>query len=408
MVVGVEVDVTATQDNRPSAVKGERKPKPADGDAAAEKRTDRPRGDVDQPQGKRTDQTPDKVAAPPRRGARAWIATHRIATFLMAAALLASAAGGVAWWLNARHYELTDDAFIDTRPSAISADVAGAIVEVAVSDNEIVAPGQTLVRLDDRNYRAAQAQAKAQVAQAEAVMASAGAQSVAQRATIDQMSLQVTQAQAALTFSRDQNTRAQALLKQGSGTLQGAQQAESDLRQKQAAFDAAEAGLSQAKKQLAVIAAQRQIGEAQRAQAEAQLAQANANLSRVTLVAPFKGRVTQLTAAKGAYATPGQALMLIVPLDVWVTANFRETQLADMRPGQPATIGIDAYGRSFKGHVQSIQAGSGTAFSLLPAENATGNYVKVVQRVPVKIVFDKIPDLELGPGMSVTPSVKVR
>ena len=128
----------------------------------------------------------------------------------------------------------------------------------------------------------------------------------------------------------------------------------------------------------------------------------------MTLVAPFKGRVTQLTAAKGAYATPGQALMLIVPLDVWVTANFRETQLADMHPGQPATIWVDAYGRSFKGHVDSIQAGSGTAFSLLPAENATGNYVKVVQRVPVKIVFDRMPDLELGPGMSVTPSVKVR
>jgi membrane fusion protein (multidrug efflux system) len=100
--------------------------------------------------------------------------------------------------------------------------------------------------------------------------------------------------------------------------------------------------------------------------------------------------------------------MMIVPLDVWVTANFRETQLTDMRPGQPVTIGVDAYDRSFAGHVDSIQAGSGTAFSLLPAENATGNYVKVVQRVPVKIVFDKLPDLELGPGMSVTPSVKVR
>jgi membrane fusion protein (multidrug efflux system) len=100
--------------------------------------------------------------------------------------------------------------------------------------------------------------------------------------------------------------------------------------------------------------------------------------------------------------------MLIVPMEVWVTANFRETQLADMRPGQPASLCIDAYGRCFPGYVDSIQAGSGTAFSLLPAENATGNYVKVVQRVPVKLVFDKEPDLELGPGMSVTPSVRVR
>ena len=100
--------------------------------------------------------------------------------------------------------------------------------------------------------------------------------------------------------------------------------------------------------------------------------------------------------------------MLIVPLDVWVTANFRETQLADMHPGQPAQLCVDAYGKCFPGHVDSIQAGSGTAFSLLPAENATGNYVKIVQRVPVKLVFNKLPDLELGPGMSVTPSVKVR
>jgi membrane fusion protein (multidrug efflux system) len=118
--------------------------------------------------------------------------------------------------------------------------------------------------------------------------------------------------------------------------------------------------------------------------------------------------VTQLTAAKGAYAAPGQALMLIVPLDVWVTANFRETQLTDMRPGQPVDLCVDAYGRCFPGRVNSIQAGSGTAFSLLPAQNATGNYVKVVQRVPVKLVFDKQPDLELGLGMSVTPSVRVR
>ena len=143
---------------------------PVDCAPVGEKRTDSPLGDEDQPQRRRTDQPPDDVAVPPRRGAWAWIATHRIATFLLAAALLAAAAAGVAWWLNARDYESTDDAFIDARPSAISAEVPGSIVEVAVTDNEIVAPGQTLVRLDDRNYRAAQAQAKAQVAQAAAAI----------------------------------------------------------------------------------------------------------------------------------------------------------------------------------------------------------------------------------------------
>jgi membrane fusion protein, multidrug efflux system len=334
---------------------------------------------------------------------RRWIVASIVAIVLIAAVIAA-----ILWWLNARHYEDTDDAFIDGRPSAVSAQVAGAIVQVPVTDNQIVGPGDLLASIDDRDYQASLGQAEAQIAQAKAAIANADAQSNAQQSHVDSMARQVTEAQAALSFSKDQDTRAQALVKTGAGTVQQAQQTASDLKQKQAALDAADASLSESQRQVAVFGAQRQSGEGQLRQAEAQKAQADANLSRVRLVAPFKGRVTKLTAALGAYATPGQALMMIVPLDIWITANFRETQLADMRPGQPVTIGVDAYGRSFSGHVDSIQAGSGTAFSLLPAENATGNYVKVVQRIPVKIVFDKLPDLELGPGMSVTPSVKVR
>jgi membrane fusion protein (multidrug efflux system) len=132
-------------------------------------------------------------------------------------------------------------------------------------------------------------------------------------------------------------------------------------------------------------------------------------LARTIITAPVAGRVIKLTAAKGGYAAVGQALMMFVPREVWVTANFKETQLNLMRPGQPVDIAIDAYpGRTFAGHVDSVQSGSGTAFSLLPAENATGNYVKIVQRLPVKITFDKMPDVLLGPGMSVVPTVKVR
>jgi membrane fusion protein (multidrug efflux system) len=339
---------------------------------------------------------------------RSWIAGHKLLTGLIAICAIASIVAGVLWWLNARNYEDTDDAFVDTRPSAISAQVAAATIEVLVTDNEIVQPGQTLARLDDRDYVAARDQAKAQVAQAETAIASAEAQIAAQQATIDQAALKVTQAQAALTFAQDEDRRAQTLLTKGAGTLQQAQQTHTDLIQKQAADAAAQAALAQAKQQLGVYQAQRQAAEAQLAQAHAALAQAEANLSRTMLVAPFVGRVTQLTAAKGTYATVGQTLMFIVPLDVWVTANFRETQLVDMHPGQPANLCIDAYGKCFPGHVDSVQAGSGNAFSLLPAENATGNYVKVVQRVPVKLVFDKQPNLELGPGMSVTPSVKVQ
>ena len=172
---------------------------------------------------------------------------------------------------------------------------------------------------------------------------------------------------------------------------------------------AAQANAVATDKQVAVLQAQRDLAYGQLAQARATLEQAVANLSRTIIVAPVAGRVTKLTAAKGGYAAVGQALMMFVPREVWVTANFKETQLNLMRPGQPVDIAIDAYpGRTFKGHVDSVQTGSGTAFSLLPAENATGNYVKIVQRVPVKIEFDKPPDVLLGPGMSVVPTVKVR
>jgi membrane fusion protein (multidrug efflux system) len=212
----------------------------------------------------------------------------------------------------------------------------------------------------------------------------------------------VAQAQATLTFAQQQADRYQLLAKQGSGTVELAQQYSSNLQQSQAAYAAAQANAAATAKEEPVL-------EAQLKNAQAQLAQAEANLSRTIITAPVAGRVTHLTAAKGGYAAVGQALMMFVPRDVWVTANFKETQLDLMRPGQPVDITIDAFpDRTFKGHVDSIQSGSGTAFSLLPAENATGNYVKIVQRVPVKIVFDQPPDVLLGPGMSAVPTVKVR
>jgi membrane fusion protein, multidrug efflux system len=315
----------------------------------------------------------------------------------------------VAWWLNARHYESTDDAFIDARTVQISAQVAAAIVDVPVTDNQLVEAGAVLVQLDDRDYIAQRDQAKAQVNQAQASVDNLIAQIATQRAKIDQADKQVEQAQAALTFAKQQADRYQQLAAKGSGTVEQAQQYSSNLLQSQATLAATQANAAATEKQIPVLEAQRDLANGQLAQARATLAQAEANLSRTVITAPVAGRVTKLTAAKGAYAAVGQALMMFVPREVWVTANFKETQLDLMRPGQPVEIGIDAYpDRSFKGHVDSIQSGSGTAFSLLPAENATGNYVKIVQRVPVKIVFDKPPDVLLGPGMSVVPTVKVR
>jgi len=299
------------------------------------------------------------------------------------------------WWLHARNYESTDDAFIDTRTVQISAQVAAAVVDVPVTDNQSVEAGTELVRLDNRDYIAQRDQAQASVDDFQA-------QITAQQAKVDQAEKQVAQAQATLTFAQQQAERYERLAQQGSGTVEQAQQYHSNLLQAQASLAAAQANAAATEKQIGVL-------EAQLESARAQLEQAQTNLSRTIITAPVAGRVTQLTAAKGAYAAVGQTLMMFVPRDVWVTANFKETQLDLMRPGQPVSIEIDAYpDRTFEGHIASIQAGSGTAFSLLPAENATGNYVKIVQRVPVKIVFNKRPDVLLGPGMSVVPTVKVR
>jgi membrane fusion protein (multidrug efflux system) len=315
----------------------------------------------------------------------------------------------MAWWLNARHFESTDDAFIDARVVPISAQVSGAITDVPVTDNQLVEAGAVLVRLDERDYRAALAQTKAQVEQAQANITNLGAQIEEQKARVEQSRKQVMEAQAALSFAQEENTRAQDLVNKGAGTVQRAQQTSSDLRQRQATLDAAQANEAATLKQIAVLETQQEVAAGQLDQARAAQDQARANLSRTTILAPVAGRTTKISAAKGAYAQPGQALMMFVPTTVWITANFKETQLTDMRPGQPVSITVDAYpGRTFAGHVESLQAGSGAAFSLLPPENATGNYVKVVQRVPVKIVFDEPPDVHLGPGMSVIPRVRVR
>ena len=217
------------------------------------------------------------------------------------------------------------------------------------------------------------------------------------------------QQQASLTYAQQQSARYGTLAKDGWGTTQDAQQWASQQRQGEASLQAAKDAVVAAARQLAVLKAQRGTAEANLAQATAQRDQAKLNLSYTTVVAAQPGRVVQLGAAVGQYAQAGTALTMFVPDDIWVDANFKEIQLDQMRPGQPVTLHIDAYPEhAIHGHVASVQPGSGTAFSLLPAENATGNYVKIVQRVPVKIVLDNPPtDVALGPGMSVEPSVRV-
>ena len=314
------------------------------------------------------------------------------------------------YWDYTAHFESTDDAFIAARQFTIAPKVPGYLTAVPVTDNQHVAAGEVIARIDDRDYRNALAEAQAQVAAAQASIETIEAQIVVQQAQIRANRAQVDQAQAALVFAQQQAKRYQELAKTAlAGTVQDAQRYTSQLNQQEAALQAAQANLKLARQQIEALNAQRAGAVASLARAEAQRDQAQLDLSHTIVTADQPGRVVQLSAAVGEFAQPGTNLTMFVPDDIWVWANFKESQLDHMRPGQAVTLEIDAYPeRAIHGHVASVQPGSGTAFSLLPVENATGNYVKIVQRVPVKLVVDNLPtDVALGPGMSVVPTVRI-
>jgi membrane fusion protein (multidrug efflux system) len=329
---------------------------------------------------------------------------------VIGAVLLASTlAGGYLYLDYARRLQSTDDAFIAARQIALAPKVSGYLTAVPITDNQHVQAGDVIARIDDRDYRTALAQTKAQVAAAHASIENIDAQLDVQQAQINANQAQVDQAQAALVFAEQQAARYEHLEQTGYGTVQNSEQYTSQLHQQQAALASAQATLKLAQRQVEALKAQRNSAVASLGQAEAQRDQAELNLSYTTVTAAQPGRVVNLSAAVGQFAQPGTNLTMFVPDEIWVTANFKEIQLDHMRPGDPVTLAIDAYPeRKIHGHVESVQPGSGTAFSLLPAQNATGNYVKIVQRVPVKIVMDDPPtDVALGPGMSVVPTVRI-
>jgi membrane fusion protein, multidrug efflux system len=370
-------------------------------------------------QPKREPQTPDSAPAaqtaqtqspPDKPSWRQRLGQHWIAASLAACVLLIALAGSIAYWLQVRHFESTDDAFVAARSFSVAPKVGGYVAAVPVTDNQHVNAGDLLARIDDRDFRIAVDQAEAQLAVAQANVANVDAQVESQQAQIDQVKAQLKQAEAQLQFAQEEADRAGDLVQKGAGTVQRAQQTKSDLDAQQANTSRAKAALIGAELGLKVLRTQKRSAEASKQQAQAQLDQAKLNLQYTNVQAAQSGRVVKLSGAKGTFATAGQSLMMFVPDEVWITANYKETQLADMRPGQPVEVRIDAYpGRKLRGHVDSVQPGSGTAFSLLPAENATGNFVKVVQRVPVKIVVDDWPtDIPVGPGMSVVPWTRVR
>jgi membrane fusion protein (multidrug efflux system) len=305
---------------------------------------------------------------------------------------------GLLWWLNARQYENTDDAFIDTHIVQVAPQIAGQVSHVYVTDNQFVRVGQPLVDLNSADEQSRLNQVVAQEAQAQMQIAQARATQSAAAAT--ETGAAATAQNAARDLARYQ------LLKRtmpAAVAQQQFDQAEATARNAAAQRDAAKAQIESAEAQI-------KGAEAQITVLKAQETQANINLGYTRITAPVAGHVAQKSVALGNYVTPGAQMMAIVPLQIWVTANFKETQLAHMRVRQPVTVSVDACpDADIQGHIDSIQRGAGQAFGILPPENATGNYVKVVQRVPVKIVLDRVPrDCPLGPGMSVEPRVKVR
>lgn len=361
-------------------------------------------------------QTPDHpeadasvAAGRPSPTAQRW-PRRRLVLIALAIAVLLAIGVAYAWWYES-HFLSTDDAFVDTRVTAVSPRVPGRVIAVPVTDNQKVAAGQVLARIDPTTYGVAVQQALAAEQLARTGLGQARANVAVARAAVQQAraSLISTQAQTAnamanlhrYLFLRRHNIKALA---------------RTQLDQVRAAARSAQAQLYAAQQK--VVGAQAQLGAshaavagaiARVASARSQVKAARLNLGYTTIRAARAGHVAQKSVAVGNYISPGQELMALVPLKVWVTANFKETDLYLIHSGERVRIHIDACPRvDARGHVVSIQRGSGEAFDLLPPQNATGNYIKIVQRVPVRIDFDSIPKgCVLGPGMSVEPDVRI-
>jgi membrane fusion protein (multidrug efflux system) len=326
--------------------------------------------------------------------------------------IVAAAFYGSHWFLVGRFLETTDNAYLQADNAVISPKIAGYIGSVSVTDNELVKAGQILARIDDQDYRVEEAQAEADVAQAKADLANITAQ-------IDQQSTRLVQSEAALAaaraqaeFADQQASRFDTLIGSGAVSLTQAQQARSEQKRATAAVAESAAMLDTARKEVTVLASGRDKVAAALKRAEASLEQARLRLSYTVLTAPTDGAVGDRSVRVGQYVQPGSRLLTIVPIrDVYLVANFKETQLRDIYRGERVKISLDTYpGLDVTGTVDSLAPGTGAQFALLPAENATGNFTKIVQRVPVKILIDRdsLNGVELRPGLSATATVDTR
>jgi membrane fusion protein (multidrug efflux system) len=327
-----------------------------------------------------------------------------------AIALLAGAATyGVYYEKTGQYLEATDDAYLQADYTTIAPKVSGYIAAVLVEDNEPVMAGQVLARIDDGDYRTALDQAEADVATAQAEIANIAAQIEQQHAVIEQASAGIASDQAAVTFAKQDSDRYRDLMRDHVGTVQQAQQTESRFLQATAGLQRDRAALTAAQGQIKVLESARTKAQTQLKHSQAAQHQAELNVSYTAIISPIDGTVGARSLRDGQYVQAGTQLMAVVPLQsVYVVGNFKETQLTGVKPGQPVEISVDTFpGKTVKGHVDSVAPASGLEFALLPPDNATGNFTKIVQRIPVKIALDPGQPLAgaLRPGMSVEPEI---
>ena len=333
----------------------------------------------------------------------------KLTTLAVLAATLFAGAYGWHWWHTSRFLEDTDDAYVGGDVTVVGTKIPGFVAKVLVTDNQAVHAGELLVQIDDRDYRAAMQKAEAAVAAQRALVANLDATRDLQQSLIGEAQAGVAATAAESARARDDNERYRNLVSKAAVSLQSQQKADADYHEALAAGQKAQASLQAAQREVNVIATRRQQAEAALAQAVAERDLAQLNLSYTELRAPVDGVIGNRRARAGAYAAAGTPLLSLVPArGLWVDANFKEGQLARLHPGQPVEIEADVLpGHVFHGRVASLAPATGAQFSILPPENATGNFTKIVQRVPVRITLDEA-DGTLGllrPGLSVTAEV---
>ena len=338
----------------------------------------------------------------------------RLRGLLLAGVAVAALAGaswyGFDYWTTGRFLVSTDDAYVRADNTTIAPKVSGYLHDVLVGDNEHVKAGQVLARIDERDFKVALDQARADVAAADAAVASKKAQLEVQQANIAAAKAAVEVDIAAKTFASQENKRYTDLAATGYGSQQNAQAAQAKNAGADAAILRDTANLASALKQVDLLKAEITQAEAAAARASALQAQAELNLGYTTITAPIDGVVGNRTLRVGQLVQAGTQLMSLVPASgAYVIANYKETQLTHVREGQPVDVSVDMFpGQVVHGHVDSLAPASGQEFALLPPDNATGNFTKIVQRIPVKIVLEGGAPIELRPGMSVVPHISTK